>query len=166
MLPCGGFGADCRKKWADFQRYGCQPIRQRLAGRLLLDLSEKGIYSSYTPGLRLFWRVGVSVGRGVISSLGIILVRLLAAGRVFAFRVPLKHLPTAGGNWAKFAPGANPHFTIWRALLSFGTKPVANSATSYKLIVNVGRVIGTKGQTRIKIIFDRFGKIWTSYPVK
>lgn len=30
----------------------------------------------------------------------------------------------------------------------------------------MNRVIGTKGQTSLKVIVDKNGKIWTAYPVK
>lgn len=40
------------------------------------------------------------------------------------------------------------------------------SSNSYQVITNMNRVIGTKGQTSLKVIVDKNGKIWTAYPVK
>ncbi|MFV0394499.1 MAG: hypothetical protein ACK5LC_08895 [Coprobacillaceae bacterium] len=36
---------------------------------------------------------------------------------------------------------------------------------SYSAIIDVGSVIGTKGETLIKIVYDELGNIWTTYPI-
>lgn len=41
-----------------------------------------------------------------------------------------------------------------------------NQPNSYKVITDLGRSIGTKGETKIQVIVGADGKIWTSYPIK
>ena len=36
---------------------------------------------------------------------------------------------------------------------------------SFSSIIDTGKVIGTKGETHIKIVFDELSNIWTTYPV-
>ena len=90
-----------------------------------------------------------------------------AAERVAEFRVPLKHLPDAGGRYAKFASGSDPSALIKEALTSTAAKFLPNSrGESYKVIVDMGRVIGTKGQKSLEVIIGADGKIWTAFPVR
>ncbi|WP_314062470.1 pre-toxin TG domain-containing protein [uncultured Vagococcus sp.] len=37
--------------------------------------------------------------------------------------------------------------------------------TSFSTIIDAGKVIGTKGETHIKIVYDTLNNIWTTYPV-
>lgn len=41
-----------------------------------------------------------------------------------------------------------------------------NGSDSYYIITNMGKIIGTKGERCIKVVFDIAGKIWTAFPVK
>lgn len=41
-----------------------------------------------------------------------------------------------------------------------------NQPNSYKVIMDLGKSIGTKGETKIQVIVGADGKIWTSYPIK
>lgn len=91
-----------------------------------------------------------------------------AADHVEDFVVPLKHLSTAGGNYGKFAAGVDAHEVIEEALRSAQATFMRNPSdpeNSFRVITNLGRVIGTKGQTAIRIIVDYSGKIWTAFPV-
>ena len=36
---------------------------------------------------------------------------------------------------------------------------------SYFAIIDSGKVIGTKGETFIKLVFDDFNNVWTTYPI-
>ena len=36
----------------------------------------------------------------------------------------------------------------------------------YYIITDMGKVIGTKGERLIKVVFDISGKAWTAYPMK
>ncbi|WP_445671299.1 hypothetical protein [Paenibacillus sp. FSL R5-0475] len=41
-----------------------------------------------------------------------------------------------------------------------------NQPNYYKVIMDLGKSIGTKGETKIQVIVGADGKIWTSYPIK
>ena len=36
---------------------------------------------------------------------------------------------------------------------------------SYFAIIDAGKIIGTKGETFIKLVFDDFNNVWTTYPI-
>ncbi|MBF2366234.1 hypothetical protein [Listeria seeligeri] len=36
---------------------------------------------------------------------------------------------------------------------------------SFSSIIDTGKVIGTKGETHIKIVYDELKNMWTTYPV-
>lgn len=36
---------------------------------------------------------------------------------------------------------------------------------SYSAIIDAGKIIGTKGETHVKIVYDDLGNVWTTYPV-
>jgi RHS repeat-associated protein len=99
-----------------------------------------------------------------------ILVQASAAARVAAaninnFTVSAKHLATAAGKWAKFQPGVNINAAIQEALLAEGALFSPNNvAGSFRIITDLGRVIGTKGQTAIKIVVDYTGKYGQRIP--
>ena len=83
------------------------------------------------------------------------------------FAVKVKHLAGSAGQWAKFAPGTNPNALIKEALSSPSAKFFPNPGTadeSYKVITELGRVIGTKGETALRVIFGADGKTWTAFP--
>lgn len=37
---------------------------------------------------------------------------------------------------------------------------------SYKAIIETGKIIGSKGETAIYLIYDELGNVWSTYPVK
>jgi uncharacterized protein YukE len=82
--------------------------------------------------------------------------------------VPLKHAPAAAGRWAKFAEGVDPHGAIAEALRSEDAVFSRNGDldTSFRVQADLGRVIGTKGETSVRVVLDFTGKIWTSFPVR
>lgn len=89
-----------------------------------------------------------------------------AASLADGFVVPLKHLSTAGGRYARFSANAEPIALIKEALQSDAARFLPNNRPgSFSVITDLGRVIGTKGQTSIKIVVGEDGKIWTAYPV-
>ncbi|WP_291782247.1 RHS repeat-associated core domain-containing protein [Luteibacter sp.] len=89
-----------------------------------------------------------------------------AASLADGFVVPLKHLSTAGGRYARFSASAEPIALIKEALQSDAARFLPNNRPgSFSVITDLGRVIGTKGQTSIKIVVGEDGKIWTAYPV-
>jgi hypothetical protein len=88
-----------------------------------------------------------------------------AAENVSNFQVPLKHLPGAGGNWAKFAEGVDLRGAIAQALQSAGARFLPNGETSFNVIADLGTAVGSKGQTGVRVIVDFTGKIITAFPV-
>jgi hypothetical protein len=90
-----------------------------------------------------------------------------ALGSVTKFVVSSKHLLGAGGNYAKF--NTNSHSTIrgWISeALRYGSNFKVNSSDSYYIVYNMGKVIGTKGEKFIRVVFTMAGKIITAYPQK
>jgi hypothetical protein len=92
----------------------------------------------------------------------------LAAQNANNFIVPLKHLANSGGRWAKFAQGVDPQQVIREALSSPSAQffPNSESSGTFVVVANLGRTIGSKGQTSVKVVVDWTGNIWTAYPKK
>lgn len=85
------------------------------------------------------------------------------------FSVSAKHLANAGGNWAKFLTDSASDVSGWikEALSSPDAQFLPNNRPdSFRILVDMGRAIGTKGEQIIQIIVGADGKIWTAYPVK
>ena len=93
---------------------------------------------------------------------------LRAAKHVKDFIVSSKHLANAGGRYAKFATTSQDQVRLWisQALKAQNAVFYPNGSNSYYIIVDMGKVIGTKGERLLKIVFDAAGKIWTAYPTK
>jgi hypothetical protein len=90
-----------------------------------------------------------------------------AAKRIDEFTIPKKHLPGAGGKWAKFADGVDAKSAIKEALESGDAPLLPNSVTgSFKIETPLGRTIGTNGENAIRVIIGEDGKIWTAFPIK
>jgi RHS repeat-associated protein len=84
------------------------------------------------------------------------------------FKVPLKHLPGAGGNWAKFASNVDPKAVVREALTSPNAQflPNGTDPNSFRVVTDLGKVVGSKGETVVRVVVDFSGKIWTALPVK
>ena len=90
-----------------------------------------------------------------------------AADAVEDFAVPAKHLSGAGGRWAKFADGVDAHSAIRDALRSSGALFRSNNVDgAFRVEAQLGRVIGTRGETAIRVIVGNDGRIWTAFPIK
>ena len=83
------------------------------------------------------------------------------------FKVPLKHMAGAAGRYAKFAAGVDANAVIEEALSSSKATVSSNpgSANSFTVVTDLGRTVGSQGQTAVKVIVGSDGKIWTAYPV-
>lgn len=93
----------------------------------------------------------------------------LAASNAMRFTVKSKHLPVEGakGSWSRFSDGVNPNELIKLALTSENIIFTPNNVEgSFRAVVDLGKTIGTKGETSIRVIFDTAGNIWTAFPVK
>jgi hypothetical protein len=89
-----------------------------------------------------------------------------AAENVESFKVPLKHLPSAGGRWAQFAEGVDPTWAIRQALMSPNAAFLPNNVSgAFRVVTNLGFPVGAAGERAIRVIVGWDGKIWTAFPV-
>jgi hypothetical protein len=90
-----------------------------------------------------------------------------AIANISNYTVKSKHLMSATGDWAKFATSSSSQVNTWiTTALRNSNQFIINSEDSYYTIYEMGQVIGTKGETAIKVVFTVAGKIITSFPVK
>lgn len=78
-----------------------------------------------------------------------------------------KHLAGAGGRWNKFSAGSDPAALAEQALRSPGAvfRPDAQ-AGRFIVETDMGRTIGTRGESWLKIVVGDDGRIITGYPAK
>ncbi|MFE3633525.1 hypothetical protein [Streptomyces sp. NPDC059168] len=79
-----------------------------------------------------------------------------------------KHLSSSVGKWAKFDSDSIPQIQSWvaEALKSKNATFLPNGETSFKMIVDLGRPIGTKGETGIRIMVGEDGVVFNCFPEK
>ena len=83
-----------------------------------------------------------------------LLVSAEKQGLTYVIHIPGRSdtfLATSGGRYAKFAKDVNPNELLAEALTSAGAKFLPNGAKegSFIVIADIGRVVGTKGQTAV-----------------
>jgi hypothetical protein len=135
-----------------------------------------GFYGASIVGGTAYAAYGAYGGYAGLTALGLKYSALgTASGAAFTasqnankFVVSLKHLPNSAGRWAKFAQSVDPQKVISEALSSPNAQMLPNSdnSGSFVVITNLGRIIGSKGETALKVVVDWTGKIWTAYPKK
>ncbi|MED0650620.1 MULTISPECIES: hypothetical protein [Aeribacillus] len=83
-------------------------------------------------------------------------------------------MKSTGGTYAKFNTTSKSQVNNWvkeglnSKNASYSLNPeveTKNADLSFVVIANLGKVIGTKGQKKIKIVVGWNGKIWTAYPI-
>jgi hypothetical protein len=89
-----------------------------------------------------------------------------AAGRADEFALGAKHAAGAGGRWAKFADGVNPNAALREALSAPGARMLPNDANSFRVVTDLGRAVGTRGETGVRAIVDFEGHVVTWFPVR
>jgi hypothetical protein len=92
-----------------------------------------------------------------------------AADSAGDWTVSAKHLFGAGGRWAKFAEGADPNALAQEALRSPDAQflPNPNGAPgSFLVRTDLGRVIGSAGQTAVRVVVSNDGRVITAFPVR
>jgi hypothetical protein len=92
-----------------------------------------------------------------------------AADNAGDWTVSAKHLFGAGGRWAKFAEGTNPTELAQEALRSPDAQflPNPNGAPgSFLVRTDLGRVVGSAGQTAVRVVVSNDGRIITAFPVR
>ena len=85
-----------------------------------------------------------------------------------------KHLNSSGGKWSKFNVGTEAEAkailkeTVNRSnILSAGNNSGVLGSLgqkSFDIVLDAGKVIGTRGESSILMIIDEFGNIWTVFP--
>jgi len=92
---------------------------------------------------------------------------LEAAKNADQFVVSRKHLFGAKGRYNKFAKNVDHVKAIREALISDMATFRANTRPdSYVVMTDIGRTVGSKGESRVKVVIGKDGKIWTAYPIK
>ncbi|UYO36139.1 SAR2788 family putative toxin [Bacillus zhangzhouensis] len=90
--------------------------------------------------------------------------------KVSKFSVSNKHLSNAKGRYRKFDTKSKSTVNKWikEALQSKNVSFTINNnkKLSFVITANLKKKIGTKGETKIKIVIGWDGKIWTAYPIK
>jgi RHS repeat-associated protein len=91
---------------------------------------------------------------------------LRAAGRADEFALGTKHAAGAGGRWAKFAEGVDPNAALRDALSAPGARILPNDANSFRVVTDLGRTVGSRGETEVRAVVDFEGHVVTWFPVR
>lgn len=81
-----------------------------------------------------------------------------------------KHYPGTGGGWSKFAQGVDIDATVREALQSPGVifRPnrdaAGNLIPGYRTYTDLGRTVGTRGETGVRVIVTPDGAVKTAFP--
>lgn len=129
-------------------------------------LAAKAGLALTTKGVQAFraWRAG-AVGRSTLKKASNQAFR--AADQIGSWSPKRKHLPGSGGKYSKFAQGVDPRKEAAVALRRNDGLflPNPEKPGSFRYIGEAGRTIGTKGETRIRIIIQD-GRVINAFPVK
>jgi hypothetical protein len=127
----------------------------------------KGNTSAYS------WYSGISEGIAIVGTivcggwLRYNQPRINAYKSLNTYNVKTKHLPGAGGSWSKFN-SSNQAYLRNVGQNAIKNTPMRNllynSPDSYKLIYDTGSIIGTTGQSSIRLVFSKVGQIITYFP--
>ncbi|EGO62227.1 hemagglutinin repeat-containing protein, partial [Acetonema longum] len=101
---------------------------------------------------------------------------------IYDFTIKSKHLETINNNtsgWNKFKVGTVDEATALvnsiikgaqnnrNLIKNVSENPVGSQGQqSFQVLIDAGKVIGTKGETAIRIVYDELGNIWTVFPDK
>ena len=126
-------------------------------------------------GMAIGFTAGVIIGAVIGGISGGVTYSPLKAASNAAFKArPVKgfninkHLNSAGGKYSRFISDSVDDIVSMaqKGLKSQNILIKTNKvAKSWQIIVDVGQVVGTKGQTAIRVILGYGGKIWTMFPV-
>ena len=96
-------------------------------------------------------------------------IALKAADGVSIWNPTRKHFKNAGGNWAKFNTDdvGQIRNMVQEILRSENSIFKANpqSPNTFRVEGDLGREVGTKGQTKIRVILGEDGGIITAFPI-
>lgn len=122
-----------------------------------------GVLVAATRGATVAAR-GITAGTSMLARASETAFR--AAGRADDFVPGAKHAAGAGGRWAKFAEGVNPNAALREALSSPGARFLPNGEGSFRVVTDLGRVVGSRGETGIRAVVDYQGNVITWFPVR
>jgi len=82
------------------------------------------------------------------------------------YNVKPKHLPTSGQGFSQFNTSNQSTIRGWiqTALRNGRIQANGSSADSFRIVHNMNRAIGTRGERYIRVVFDRNGRIITAFP--
>jgi hypothetical protein len=108
---------------------------------------------------------GIEAGSAILDASG---AANEAADNIGDFSLSAKHFSGAAGNYSKFAFDVDPSSVIQEALTSENATFLPNPRLpgTFKVVTDLGQVIGTNGQTAVRVIVTNTGKIVTAFPVK
>lgn len=94
-----------------------------------------------------------------------------AIKNVAKLTVKSKHLKSNTGKWAKFNTNSQSTAKSWikEAMQKVSVSNFEinnNEKLSFRFDVGMGKKVGTKGETKIRVIIGYDGKIWSAFPVK
>ncbi len=155
------------------------PISRRL-NRRLRRCTEKAILTSCALAAASILPVGKggkALEEGVEALCGIKaaseLTRaseaaLRAADNAGVFIVKMKHLAGSPGRYNKFIRDVNPNEVIAEALRSPNARFFANPQlpNTFRVVTDLDRVVGTRGETSVRVIVSNGGRILNAFPVK
>lgn len=109
-------------------------------------------------------RWGIQAERGLEAASS---AAFRAADAASSFVVSAKHQPWAAGSASKFAEGVDVQGIVAAALRSAGAKfmPDPTHPDRLRVVTDFAEVVGTKGQTRVRVVIDFSGNIITAFPV-
>ncbi|MFR6290670.1 MAG: RHS repeat-associated core domain-containing protein [Peptococcaceae bacterium] len=101
-------------------------------------------------------------------------LRALQKANIDNFTIKNKHLNTSGGGWEKFNVGteAEAHKIAKEVVAKNKIVSITNNDNllgsegqkSYLITFDAERVIGSKGETKLRVAIDELGNIWTIFP--
>ena len=143
-------------RWADYER---PALKRFLVFEAVSVIGAVGVVASLevVPSLAVKAHAGlaellygggaVNAGAGAAGGLAatqaaVQAARTSAAARAGDFVLKAKHAAGARGTWAKFAEGVNPNEVLREALSVPGARILPNDANSFRVVADLGRVIG------------------------
>ncbi len=103
-------------------------------------------------------------------------IQALQKINIDSFTIKNKHLNTSGGGWDKFNVGteAEAHAIVREVIAKNKIVSVTDNdgrigtlgQKSFAIILDAERVIGSNGETKIRVAVDELGNVWTVFPIK
>ncbi len=103
-------------------------------------------------------------------------IQALQKINIDSFTIKNKHLNTSGGGWDKFNVGteAEAHAIVREVIAKNKIVSITDNdgrigtlgQKSFAIILDAERVIGSNGETKIRVAVDELGNVWTVFPIK